>query len=120
MAKNKRKQSAGLGDTVEKIIRATGVHKLVPDDCGCEERKEALNKLLSYKMKVVNCPDEEMIEKYLNFVKVRTLTISNEHRKMVCEYYAKVFNRPYYEPCVNCSAKPYIKMIDELDKIFIL
>ena len=44
-------ESKGLGDTVEKIFKATGVSKLTGSkDCkGCKKRKEFLNKLLPYK-----------------------------------------------------------------------
>jgi len=53
--KNKMK-SKGLGDTVEKITKATGVKKVVEKiskatgkDCGCAKRKEALNRIFPYK-----------------------------------------------------------------------
>ncbi len=43
----------GLGDTIEQITKATGikhvVERIVGDDCGCEKRKEKLNKLIPYK-----------------------------------------------------------------------
>ena len=43
----------GLGDLVEKVTEATGIKKVVKavfgDDCGCDERREKLNKLLSFK-----------------------------------------------------------------------
>lgn len=44
-------KSTGLGDTIEKITKATGIKKIVDlmsDDCGCEERKQKLNKLFPY------------------------------------------------------------------------
>ena len=44
-------KSKGLGDTVEKFTKATGIKKLaesIPGGCGCQERKENLPfKLLS-------------------------------------------------------------------------
>jgi hypothetical protein len=44
--------SEGLGDTIEKVTEATGIKKLVKfiagDDCGCDDRKEKLNKLFPY------------------------------------------------------------------------
>ena len=51
--KNKfNSESKGLGDTIENITEATGIKKVVKsifgDDCGCEERKNKLNKLFSY------------------------------------------------------------------------
>lgn len=33
-----------LGDAVEKGIKSMGLDKLAPRDCGCQERKETLNK----------------------------------------------------------------------------
>ena len=52
MEKNKSK---GLGDSIEKITKATGIKKVVDKiievtgkDCGCEERKNTLNKIFPY------------------------------------------------------------------------
>jgi len=46
-------KSKGLGDSVEKITKATGiksfVNKLLGKDCGCKERKKKLNKFFPYK-----------------------------------------------------------------------
>ena len=41
----KKRKPRGLGDTIETVIKATGLDKFVSDDCGCEARKEALNNL---------------------------------------------------------------------------
>lgn len=51
------KNQKGLGDTVEVITTATGIKKTVEnvtkamgkEDCGCNRRKEALNKAFPYK-----------------------------------------------------------------------
>ena len=52
MEKNKSK---GLGDTIEKITKATGIKKVVDKvsevtgkDCGCANRKDKLNRLFPY------------------------------------------------------------------------
>jgi hypothetical protein len=52
MEKNKSK---GLGDTIEKITKVTGIKKVVDKvskatgkDCGCNERKDTLNELFPY------------------------------------------------------------------------
>ena len=46
-------KSKGLGDSIEKITKATGIDRVVKnvvgEDCGCKKRKEALNKLFPYK-----------------------------------------------------------------------
>ena len=50
----KSNKSKGLGDSIEKITKATGIKKVVDKitgdkDCGCNKRKEALNKAFPYK-----------------------------------------------------------------------
>ena len=50
-------KSKGLGDTVEKIAKATGINSFtnflqqngIVKDCGCNKRKEELNKKFPYK-----------------------------------------------------------------------
>ena len=49
-------ESKGLGDTVEKFTKATGIKTVVDKvsqclniPCGCQHRKEKLNKIFPYK-----------------------------------------------------------------------
>jgi hypothetical protein len=49
-------KSKGLGDTIAKITKATGIKKVVETvskavdkDCGCEGRQNTLNRLFPYK-----------------------------------------------------------------------
>ena len=47
-------ESRGLGDTIEKFTKATGIKKIadkVPGGCGCGKRKDKLNKMFPYKNK---------------------------------------------------------------------
>lgn len=51
-------ESKGLGDTILKITKATGIKKVVDTiseitgiDCGCDERQETLNEVFPYKKK---------------------------------------------------------------------
>ena len=54
MDKNKSK---GVGDTIEKITKATGIKSIVDavnkargvKDCGCNKRKDILNEVFPYK-----------------------------------------------------------------------
>ena len=50
------KISRGLGDSIEKFTQATGIKKVVDKiseatgkDCGCGNRKDALNRAFPYK-----------------------------------------------------------------------
>lgn len=45
------KKIKGLGDVVEVVTVKTGIKKLMPKDCGCNKRKEKLNKLVPFKKK---------------------------------------------------------------------
>ena len=50
-----KKKSKGLGDSIEKFTKATGIKKVVDTvsktvkkDCGCNKRKDTLNRLFPY------------------------------------------------------------------------
>lgn len=115
-------RSKGLGDTIEKVTKATGIKKLVEifvdgKDCGCDKRKEKINELFPYRFKA-RCLTEDEYNSWKEFKAIRTLTISKEQVDYVCELYASVFNRPVWFPCASCSPKPLISMIDKLDKVY--
>jgi hypothetical protein len=63
MAKRGRPKSKGLGDTIAKVTKATGIDRVVKavvgDDCGCDERREKLNKMFPYvKETLTMTPDQ--------------------------------------------------------------
>ena len=50
-----KKKSKGLGDTIAKITKATGIKKVVDKavkatgkDCGCDKRQDTLNRFFTY------------------------------------------------------------------------
>ena len=57
MNKNNNNRSIGLGDSIAKFTKATGINSLAQmsanvmgkKDCGCNKRKEVLNKAFPYK-----------------------------------------------------------------------
>ena len=59
--KENANKSKGLGDTVSKITKATGIKDVVKfvagEDCGCDERQEKLNELFKYRN--VECLTED-------------------------------------------------------------
>jgi len=51
-------KSKGLGDTIEKVTKVTGIKKVVEavstatgKDCGCKARRDALNRAFPYQDK---------------------------------------------------------------------
>lgn len=69
MDKRKRRTKAeieaskGLGDSLEKVFKATGIDKIAKfiagEDCGCEERKQKLNELFPYSRKPLCLKENE-------------------------------------------------------------
>ena len=97
MAKRGRK-AKGLGDTIEQITEATGIKaavKLFTEvtgiDCKCDERKEKLNNLISYRRNV-NClkEDEYLFLKVLFETNSNQLTIKQQFKLQ--EIYLNVFS----------------------------
>lgn len=102
-AKFEASQSKGLGDTVEKIAEATGISKVVKsifgEDCGCDERKAKLNKLVKYK--VVNCLEESEYNYLKDYLGRSTIRVSAQEQKELLRIYNRVFNQK--KQASNCS-----------------
>lgn len=97
-------ESTGLGDTVEKVFRRTGIDKIAKavlgEDCGCDKRQELLNDLFPYKK--FNAPtDEELDTIDWLFTKSRN-TISGSMVKEIYSVYNRIFNDKA-KP-TNCSS----------------
>lgn len=99
----RKKRQIGLGDVVEKITTATGIKQLMPDDCGCDKRKEQLNALISFGQRIVNCPTDEQTV-YINSIKN---TISQEQRKVLADIYLSVYGQKIdaKSTCGDCWVK---------------
>lgn len=120
-------KSKGLGDTVEKITKATGIKKVVEtifgDDCGCDERREKLNKTFTYARQAQRCLDEQQYNQYKSYRKTRTLNVWNESEiHFIIKLYAHVFALQYNENdlCRSCSGsgKILFRISKELDAVY--
>lgn len=115
MAKKKSKKvsvpSKGLGDTVEKVFKATGVDKvakfILGDDCGCTERKEVLNKMFPYQ--APNCLVEteyKYLTKYFKKYPDSTGTLRAADVRELYSIYNRVFNQKKVPSnCPSCVRK---------------
>ena len=118
-------KSKGLGDTIEKVLKKTGVKKLFTDgkDCGCDERKEKLNNLFPYKRQPQRCMTETQYNEYKDYRENRTLNVWGEvYIKLLIDTYAHVFAIQYNSKslCRNCSGsgKILFRLSKELDIVF--
>ena len=91
-----KKKSKGLGDTIEKVTKATGIKKLVEfvagEDCGCEERKEKLNKLFSYNRNI-ECLNETEYKTLKDWFSIPRDTIKPSEQQELRDIYNRVFNK---------------------------
>lgn len=105
MARGRKKKAEGLGDTVESIIQATHIDKvakwLFGEDCGCEARKEKLNKLFPYKKPLCLLEDEfNYLDNHFN---LNTSRIKPTEQKELLKIYNRVFqSRNEPTTCSEC------------------
>jgi hypothetical protein len=112
--------SIGVGDTIAKITKATKIDKLVEfiagEDCGCDERKEKLNKLFLYKKPI--CLTEKEYAYLTEFQKVTTNELSKVEADEISGIWNRIFQtRRFYRPC-TCNPKAWQEMIDDLLKVY--
>ena len=110
----------GLGDTIEQITTATGIKAVVDKlsevtgiDCGCEERKELLNKIWTYRKP--NCLSTESIEWLSTFLptKPNQLTIKQQEKLKVI--YKETFSIDFQSTsCGSC----WRDMIREIERVY--
>jgi len=111
-------KSEGLGDTVEKIIKATGLNIFTDGkDCGCEDRKKKLNEIFPYRFKA-RCMSEIEYSEWKEFRSVRRLQLDGKQVLFITNLFADLFSRKRQEICGTCSAKPILKMINKIDKVY--
>ena len=113
------KKSKGIGDTIEKVTKATGIKAVVDIisevtgiDCGCEERKEKLNKLWSYK--TVECINEKDMEYLNSFFELNPDTITIKAQGELKAIYKNIFNISLEDTsCASCW-RDYIGQIKQV------
>lgn len=110
----------GLGDKLTTLFDKTGVSKLATKDCGCDQRRETLNKLFPVRYKAKRCFTDSEKEWYKDYYNKRTLNIVNkEQLKQIVKMHESIFNWRVNNLCHNCSGSASIirGMVQRLDKM---
>lgn len=115
--KNYSQASQGVGDTVEKITTATGIKKAVKwlagDDCGCDQRKEKLNKLFSYQKP--ECLKEEEFGYLKDFYANKTSQIKVDQQMELLKIYNRIFNDNVAPTgCSSCFMNGVYKKLEKV------
>ena len=110
-----KKQSKGLGDTIEKITEATGIKKAVKflfgEDCGCDERKEILNEWFPY----VECLKHSEYKYLTNYFNLKKTTVSFNERKELIKIYNRIFKKNQKDTsCASCIKN----IVDSLKRVY--
>lgn len=122
-AKFEKEQEAkpeGLGDVVESITKATGIKKIVDfiagEDCGCEERKEKLNKMFHFDRP--KCLTEEEYIFLTDFVKTKKIRVTFQEREELYKIYNRVFSlKLKVSSCPSCISN-MIKKFEAILKTY--
>ena len=115
-----RKKAQGLGDTIEQITEVTGIKSVVEKfskatgvDCGCDDRKETLNKLFPYHKP--NCLVEEDYNYLTDFFGRLKDQVSVIDQYKLIDIYLRVFNKKVeHSNCGSC----WRDRISELRKVY--
>jgi len=110
----------GLGDTIEQITTATGIKAVVEKvseltgiDCGCEERREKLNALWSYRQP--KCLSETSIEWLNTFLKNKPEQLTILLQNKLKSIYKEVFDIDFASTnCASC----WRDMIREIERVY--
>ena len=108
-----RKKAEGLGDTIEQVLEVTKIAKvakwILGEDCGCDERKEKLNKLFPYAKPKCLTEDEHT---YLIESKVldKNVLIPSEQRELLTIYNRVFTQRMQPTSCGSCLREVVIKL----------
>ena len=113
-------ESQGLGDTIQKLTKATGIEALVKfiggDDCGCKERQEKLNKIFPYRKPL--CMTEGEYDWWTHFKKVNDTTLAPMEANKIAEMWSRIFQSKVVKKPCSCNPKAWQEMINELTKVY--
>lgn len=111
----------GVGDTVEKFTEITGVKKLVKwvagEDCGCDERKEKLNKALPYYKP--ECLTEEEYNALDKWFSAPRNQVSHSWQVKLLGIYNRVFKQERKPSSCSSCVKEVIYDLEKLFKTYL-
>ena len=108
----KKNSSKGLGDSIEKALKATGIDKvakkILGDDCGCEERKKKLNQMFPYARPFT----EDELSIYESVLpRIQGGRINGQDQDIMVKLYNKVFNaNKKASSCGSCVKQTLAKL----------
>lgn len=117
----KKRPSQGLGDTIAKVTKATGIEKVVKfiagEDCGCDERKVKLNQMFPYGKQPL-CLTEMEFQWFQNYKSQNATHLTKDMADQISQIWSRIFQaRRVYRPC-TCNPREWSKMVEEINKVY--
>ena len=114
-------KSKGLGDSIAKITKATGIDKLAKtilgEDCNkCEERRKKLNQMFPAFKNIRQFTEDELkiYDEVIPLIEKKG-NITREQKPIVNALYKGVFgNNPQWKSCSPCNKR----IMDNLKKVY--
>ncbi len=110
--RNYNRKPKGLGDTVENVLEATGIAKVVKaiaPDCGCEERKAALNRLVPYFQPMTS--EQQHLWKTVIKPQWTNGTLNQQAQSVMMDMYMDVFKiRRKLRRCSACAKSMLLRL----------
>ena len=120
-------ESLKVGDKIEKITKATGIKKAVEvfsqitgADCGCEERKEKMNKLFARDRLKARCITADEYYQLTEVLKIQNRRIPSKQQREIARFYSVIFGTRYEVWCDSCPEiwKAHIKDLEGVRDLY--
>tara|TARA_R100000742_G_C4279306_1_gene103517 strand:+ start:1013 stop:1420 length:408 start_codon:yes stop_codon:yes gene_type:complete len=112
-------KTKGLGDTIEKVFEKTGIDKvakfILGEDCGCDKRRDTLNKIFPYNKP--ECLNEDEFNYLDNYFKSTKNVVTTETQKELLVIYNRVFH-DNMQP-TSCGSCFKNELHDKLEKVYL-
>jgi len=110
-------QSNGLGDQIEKITEATGIKRAVKflagEDCGCDRRKEILNRM--FPSQKPNCLTEDEFNYLSDWFSRSRNTVTATQQVELVTIYNRVFNdNAEGTSCGSCFVNNVLRKLEKV------
>ena len=111
-----KSKNQGLGDKVAAITKATGIEKIVKtffgDDCGCDERRDRLNKMFSRPVKMMDSAQRKFFEEEIMARYKKSQSLTRHVGDAFYKLYEELLNKKKSRTtCASCNKNMYIELL---------
>ena len=112
-----KSKNQGLGDKVAAVTKATGIEKIVKtffgDDCGCDERRDRLNKMFpTRKVNMMNAEQREFFEEEIITRYKKSQNLTRHVGDAFYKLYEDLLNKKKSRTtCTSCNKAMYIELL---------